>query len=502
MHTGISARALVFVTVWGAVTGWAVPDACAQLQRGANRDLTRRPGDESECSIAANPLSPGELFAVCYQDGSPGFAAARTDDGGDTWVSPNAGGTIADGVDGHGPAAYSDPSVAWDGFGNLFVAYIGREGSIITILSTDRGATFTTVASFDGSVDQPTLVASSTAPGALWMVWNESGHMVASNAIVTGPGSVSSFSPPVTVPGTEQCSFGDVAVAPGGAVVQTCQHPVGGESDGIIFVSIDPDGPGPHTFSPPIQATTTNVGGFDYIPAQSSRGIDAEAGLAFDNDPASPHFGRLYLVYTDEAGDETDDTEIMLRYSDDNGATWSAPVRVNDDPPDSRRSQFLPRVATSPTTGNIAVCWYDARNSPQNLRVELFCTMASSADSAPSFGANVVVSGGSSTSHPSRIEFGDYIGLVYSGDAFHPIWADASNSTRDNPENTNGFDALSVGVIRDTAAGVAVRRPDAAPEPPRRTTPSVRSDASPCYVVPDTEQPVQASAYPVPRRMQ
>ncbi len=34
----------------------------------------------------------------------------------------------------------------------------------------------------------------------------------------------------------------------------------------------------------------------------------------------------------------------MLRYSDDTGATWSAPLQVNTDA--TTRSQFLPKIAS------------------------------------------------------------------------------------------------------------------------------------------------------------
>ena len=42
------------------------------------------------------------------------------------------------------------------------------------------------------------------------------------------------------------------------------------------------------------------------------------------------------------------------------GATWSNPVRVNDDA--GTNSQFLPFIALDQTTGYIAVSWYDCRN--------------------------------------------------------------------------------------------------------------------------------------------
>src|SRR5205814_2087096 len=67
-----------------------------------------------------------------------------------------------------------------------------------------------------------------------------------------------------------------------------------------------------------------------------------------------------YRVYTDETPDESNNTDVFLRYSDNDGQSWSPPTRVNDD--STLNSQFFPRIAVDPVTGNVAVSWYDARN--------------------------------------------------------------------------------------------------------------------------------------------
>ena len=99
------------------------------------------------------------------------------------------------------------------------------------------------------------------------------------------------------------------------------------------------------------------------------RTIDAEAGLAWDCSNG-PHRGRVYLVYTDRPTSSSMDTDIYLRHSDDNGATWTAPLRVNDDMAGNGKSQFLPRIALDQTTGCIAISFYDCRNSAANSTAE------------------------------------------------------------------------------------------------------------------------------------
>src|SRR5947208_13515525 len=115
-----------------------------------------------------------------------------------------------------------------------------------------------------------------------------------------------------------------------------------GQGGGKLLVSVDPDGLGPAGFGTRVSVTDTHVGGFDFIPAQPDRSVDAEPGLAWDRTGGS-HNGRVYLVYTLEHPNESNNTDIYVRYSDDNGATWSEPKRVNDDA--TVNSQFLPKIA-------------------------------------------------------------------------------------------------------------------------------------------------------------
>ena len=49
----------------------------------------------------------------------------------------------------------------------------------------------------------------------------------------------------------------------------------GGQGPATIYVNTDADGLGAGGFGARVTVTTTNVGGFDFIPAQSGRSVDA-----------------------------------------------------------------------------------------------------------------------------------------------------------------------------------------------------------------------------------
>ena len=422
-----------------------------------NVDVSQRHLNESEETIAVNPTNPNNIVMVSnvghLEAGlTAGMFEAVSFDGGATWT-----GHLIGNHDNLGDAC-CDPSLSFDEFGNLFMTYLFEVENVVPIaLSKDGGLTFSVidkiVAPPQGTptksggdnrglfrfVDQPTITA---AKGEVWVVFNAGGPMFATGAPVTGFGKVGSFFQGEVVPGTNNCTYGDVAIGPAGQVMQVCTLTESGQGGGKLFVNVDPDGLGPAGFGDRVFVAETHVGGFDFIPAQIDRSIDAEPGLAWDR-TGGRHNGRVYLVYTKEQQNESDNTDIYVRYSDDGGATWSQGVRVNDDK--TANSQFLPKIALDQTSGNIATVWYDARldlgsggpgdtDGVPNTDAQFWG--AFSKDGGVSFSPNVQVSAGTSNSHDSGngIDFGDYSGLSFLGGIAHPAWSDNSNSTGTNPD--------------------------------------------------------------------
>ena len=272
---------------------------------------------------------------------------------------------------------------------------------------------------------------------------------------VTGLGQFGPLSDPQSVPGSKYGSFGDIAVGQNGQVLTTYQDNIPTQGPSTIWTNLDPDGFGPAGFGDARAATATNVGGFDYIPPQALRSVDAEAGLAYDRSGGA-HHGRVYLVYTDEQPNESNNTDIWVRHSDDDGATWSAPVRVNDDA--GTNSQFNPHIAIDQATGFIAVGFHDARNDLgtggsgdtngiPNDDAQYF--VAVSRDAGASFSANVQVSAGTSNAEAAHngVQYGDYTGLGFAGGIIHPAWADNSDSAGGNPDGAlDRFDVYSAAI--------------------------------------------------------
>ena len=436
-----------------------------------NVDVSQRQGNESEEAIAVNPLNPKNVVIATNVDNLPaGLFEGVSFDGGKTWS------TSIIGKNDNLKDACCDPSLSFDRFGNLFFTYLyNTEDFIPVALSTDGGLHFSVIAnvkkpasssSNTGNekglfrfVDQPTITAGADQA---WLVFNAGGPIMAAGARVFGLGqvAVTDFaSTEQVVPGTNNCTYGDLAIGPTGQVMNVCTLTETGTGGGRLLVSLNPTGVG-GTFGNSTFVTDSHIGGFDFIPAQSDRSIDAEPSLAWDR-TGGAHRGRVYLIYTFRFTNQDNNTDIEARYSDDQGATWSPAVRVNDDT--TRNSQFNPAVSLDQTSGNLALTWYDCRNDlglggPGDTNGipndDAQFWGAFSTNGGTSFSKNIQISAGTSNSHDSGngIDFGDYTNVAFEAGLAHAAWSDNSNSTGNNPDGAlHQFDIYTAAVPLPTA---------------------------------------------------
>jgi hypothetical protein len=87
----------------------------------------------------------------------------------------------------------------------------------------------------------------------------------------------------------------------------------------------------------------------------------------------------LYVAWSDARSGHSD---VWLRRSGDDGATWRAPVRVNDDRRGDGTTQLLPQVAVAPD-GRVDVVFFDGRRDRGGDRLD--AELATSGDRGASF---------------------------------------------------------------------------------------------------------------------
>jgi hypothetical protein len=127
-------------------------------------------------------------------------------------------------------------------------------------------------------------------------------------------------------------------------------------------------------------------------------------------------------------------TDILISYSDDRGATWSATRSVGDTL-GFAVDRFNHWLSVDPTSGEVTVSFYDTRNDTTGFRYMTDTYLARSSDGGGTF-TNTRVSTESSNEHDcdgiypcTAINYGnqqgDYEGLVTYGGIAHPIWTDS-----------------------------------------------------------------------------
>lgn len=367
-----------------------------------------------------------------------GIFIAVSRDGGTAWTPR----IIADGSDGL-PIACCQPACVFDDFGNLWLAYVNQNASqIAVLLSSDKGNTFSAAGVLgSGSVGRPAL---GVGNGMVWAAFRDftAGGIAAAGAAVTGLGAFQAFGGAAILLGSSTGVFPTVAIGPSGQVMVAYHDNPSNEGPATIFMNVDADGLGAAAFGQASAVTATNVGGADFIPAQPFRALNAAPGLAYDRSNGVRR-GRVYLVYTDELPNGSDDTDVLLRFSQDDGKTWSSPIRVNDD--GGTKSQFWPRVAVDPLTGVAAMSWYDCRNDKgdrtagdtngvANDEAQFFATVSLSGGTSVSVNGQVTSGSSRAAAASNSLDYGENSGLDFLNDRIFPAWADNSPALGGNPQ--------------------------------------------------------------------
>jgi hypothetical protein len=154
--------------------------------------------------------------------------------------------------------------------------------------------------------------------------------------------------------------------------------------------------------------------------------------MAVDNS-TGPDRGTIYIVWSNVGypGINTGtDIDLYLIRSADGGSTWSAPIRVNQDPPGLGKQHFLPWITCDRVTGGVCVVYYDDRNV-DSTQAAVF--VSSSYDGGNTW-TDMQVSDYTFTPEPipglAFSYFGDYIGIQSDNMKVYPIWTDNHDGGR------------------------------------------------------------------------
>ena len=133
-----------------------------------------------------------------------------------------------------------------------------------------------------------------------------------------------------------------------------------------------------------------------------------------------PNKGTIYVNWTDQRNG-SDDTDVWLSKSTDEGLSWTSPIRVNDDP--EGKQQFFTWMTIDQTTGFLYFVFYDRRNHT-DASTDVF--MAISKDGGKTF-VNRKISDAPFVPN-ENIFFGDYTNIIAHNNIVRPIWTRLDNA--------------------------------------------------------------------------
>lgn len=380
--------------------------------------------DFAENNMAANMSNPAWYFTAYNIN-----AGHHTENGTD-WanVTPNFGTSLA-----------GDPVVTYDSIGNLYyINMFGSVSGIKVIKSTDNGATWGTPVTGCLGEDKCWIACDQTSgPYANYV------YVCMTNNVSNGVGA---FARSIDHGSTFTTTFSpNTQNLPG---MMVCVGPNGNIQGGSVYAVTNSGSATASTYT--FYRSTNGGQSFTLMSSQQFSGYvgtyvnsrNSVEGMrtrpypfiAADNS-YGPHRGRFYNIYaSNDPPGNGNKPDIWVRYSDNAGSTWSAAIRVNDDPNPQSHNQWQPAPWCDKETGRLYVQWMDTRDCPTNDSALIYASYSD--DGGVTWAANQAISnkkmkifcpscGGGGTPEYQ----GDYNGIVSNKKVSMAGWTDFRDGT-------------------------------------------------------------------------
>jgi hypothetical protein len=261
------------------------------------------------------------------------------------------------------------------------------------------------------------------------------------------------------------------------------------------------------------QSTAVNLGGDLTEGGINPVGLDGMLFLAIDRSGGPTNNNIYMLASVVPPGRST--TDVMFARSTDGGLTFSAPLRVNDDPVNPSKWHWFGTFSVAPN-GRLDAVWYDTRNAANNTDSQLFYSW--STDGGVTWAPNVAVSNAFNPfeGYPNQNKIGDYITIVSDATGGNVAYAATFNfdpNTGQHEEDVYYVRVFPSGGATPTPTPTATFTPTATPPSPTPTptatvtptaTPTATATATPTSTprptpTPRTEPTPRSRPTPPPR---
>jgi hypothetical protein len=153
---------------------------------------------------------------------------------------------------------------------------------------------------------------------------------------------------------------------------------------------------------------------------QVSIDVDHSTGPGRDN---------VYVLASVTRLSNPDSGDVMFSRSTDDGLTWSAPTKVNDDV-SIENIQWFGTMSVAPN-GRIDAVWLDTRDAPGTDSSALYYSYSSDQGTTWSVNEKLSAKFNPHVGYPNQNKMGDYFDMVSTNSGAHLAWANTLNGEQD-----------------------------------------------------------------------
>jgi len=377
----------------------------------------------NEPNIAVNPLNPNRIVIGWRQfdDVNSNFRQAGwsyTSDAGQTWTFP---GVIEPGI------FRSDPVLDYDSAGNFYYNSLTSDVTYHckVFKSNNGGAIWDAGVEAKGGDKQWMTIdrTQGVGSGNIYSSWTSYYSSCPPGFFTRSTDGGSSFEDCVEVTGNPY--WGTMAVGNDGELYIDGR----GQYDGIVVAkSTNAQIPGSlisWDFPVSVEMDGYITGNSPINPI----GILGQANIDVDRSNG-PGRGNVYVLASMPRVSNIDQGDVMFSRSTDGGATWSLPVRVNDDAGTSH-IQWFGTMSVAPN-GRIDAVWLDTRDAPPGTDYSALY-YSYSIDQGNTWTVNQKLSDSfdQHIGYPKQDKMGDYFDMVSDNPGAHLAWANTLNGEED-----------------------------------------------------------------------
>lgn len=378
----------------------------------------------NEPSMAIDPTSPNRMIMGWRQfdNVNSNFRQAGygySENGGESWTFP---GVIDPGV------FRSDPVLGSDGEGNLFynsLTYDGGNDYWCDVYRIEDGGVVWDNGTYAQGGDKQWMIVDQTeemGAGNIYATWNANFSICAPYNFTRSYDGGNIYEECTFV--TDQPYWGTLDYSDNGDLY-VCGATGWGNNFAVVKSTFakNPDVPVLWNYS-----TAVNLGGYATTGGPNPAGLIGQAWVAVDRSTNETN-GNIYLLCSVEtfSGDPAD---VMFSRSEDEGLTWSNPIRINKDI-SNNNYQWFGTMSVAPN-GRIDVVWLDTRGAPPGTFYSALY-YSYSIDGGLNWSADEQLSDefDPSVGYPNQNKMGDYFHMISDDDHAHLAWANTLNGEED-----------------------------------------------------------------------